>query len=153
MKKIILLLLFTVSCFSQTSYTVYDCTTLRALFVARYTEQPPCSTTAMVTQNWFKPTYNPTCDCFFNDATSEEQSNYEAAQQASNTSCEDMAAINDLITSAKSNAQLNVLYPCQLPGFVLTCPNLQYPGFANSETEYTKKNNGFWSKKPSFKNQ
>jgi len=154
MKKIIILLLLWASCLNaQTFYTVYDCTTLKVLFSANQEPKPACSTYAMVTENWINPTYNSACDCFYNNATPQQQADYLAAQQAASVNCEDMAAINDLITTPQSNTQLSALYSCQLPGFRLTCPNLAYPNFAGSQTEYIKQNNGAWGRNFSFKNQ
>jgi len=154
MKKLLIafLLLLSGTAFCQTYYTAYDPVTFAPVIRMLYDVQPPNSTATPITENWFKPRYQINCDCWYNAATTQEQNDYEVGQQASAVDCEAMVAINDLVVTARTNTQLNALYSRQQEGFKLICPNLVYPGFSGSQTEYTKQRNGTWGRNFSFKN-
>jgi len=125
MKLFILFLLLTGSMQAQTTrYTLYDCTTFRALYTGYFDIQPECSTTALVTENWAKPTYNPACNCFFNNATQAEQDAYILQQYLDGIPWDAMQTTNPLINTPQTSATLNSLYPGRPIDFEVRAPNV-----------------------------
>jgi len=154
MKKLFYLIML-LGCAMQAQtvyYTTYDCTTKARGFRQAWEPETGCYTTVECTENWCCATFNTTTQLWFNNATSQQQSDYLATQEAQGVDCETMVSMNYSITVMQTNTQLNLLYSCQQEGFKLICPNVVYPGFQNSQTEYTKQRNGIWGRNFSFKN-
>lgn len=155
MKKIFLLLFFTTAfCNAQINFTVYDCTTLRVLYSTPTEPQAPiCYLHAIVTENWVRPTYSPTCNCFFNDATQAEQDFYLAQQEAASVQEGDMISVSYVLTTWQNDSMLNALYYNQQEGFNLICPGIAIEGFPGTSVTYVKGKSGVWSYMLNFKNK
>lgn len=127
MKKLILMLcMFTCISYAQPNYTVYDCTTLLATYASYElpTDVGACYTTAIVTENWFRPTYNPTCNCFFNNATPAEQMNYLMMQEINAIPYEQLQSTNNYLTTPQTSATLNVIYWDRPVNFSVCTPHI-----------------------------
>ncbi len=102
-----------------------------------------CATTALVTADWAKPRFNPDTHVFYNAATTQEQENYLADQEAASVSPTAQAATNYVLTTPQSNEQLNNRYAMQGEGFILYCKNIP---LNDGSTGYIKGKNGDWGK-------
>jgi hypothetical protein len=81
-------------------------------------------TNANVTENWLMPIYDPESDSFYNAATVDEQSDYEATQQASIVQEADMSTLNEALITPQTSVSLNNLYPAARINFRLTAKNV-----------------------------
>ncbi len=126
-------------------YTIYDSITLIAIEV---TENQPedgvAYTTAIVTGNYAKPTYDPATDSFYNAATDAEQMIYLAQQEASAVPDGQFQAVNNIFTAPQPNDVLNAVYGDRGPGFIVVCPNVKFNDTEGTATSYIKITAATW---------
>jgi len=156
MKKLLFILLLSVSGLQAQNYTVYDPVTYEVRYVCSVAicgNAPENSTPLMVTENWCCSYYNPTLNVLYNNATPEQQALFLAQQQASLTNPDDMIGFNDALITPQTDTMLNVLYTYQKYGFILVCQNVTMPNFPGTQTIYIKGKNGKWNYLMTFKNK
>ena len=102
------------------------------------TDTTACYTTVLRTVNICCPKFNTETQQWYNDATPEQEAEYQANQQSIYIPCEAVSSVNTALTAPQTDAQLNTRYSCQGTGFMLFCPKIPYGEFANSYTAYVK---------------
>lgn len=110
------------------NFTIYDCTTLVPIEAVWDEPTTPgvCYTTAIVTQQWCCLKYSSACNCFFNDATAQQQADYIALI---NANYQDGVLINTNNFIDETHADdiedfLNFLYPDAPTSYIVICPNM-----------------------------
>jgi len=127
MKRFLILLFFlSLTGYSQTLYTYYDCTTFSDIGASMDlpTDPAACYTTVPRTIYVCCPKFNVATQQWYNDATPQQEAAWQAMQQANAVNPEDMEATNTALIGNQTNATLNNLYPYVQVNFRLTCKNV-----------------------------